>query len=92
MAMIVGRTRIASGRPSGIGIGRRQPLHQADHVVADIAEQPGRHRRQILGDLDARFRDEAAQGRQRLSLRLERAVRSASALRLISALALRRAR
>ena len=51
----------------GIRVGVRQALHQAHHVVAEEAEQPGGHGRQALGQGDARLFDQAAQLVQRLA-------------------------
>ena len=49
------------GNADRIRIGRRQFLHQPHHVVAEIAEHAGRHRRQAVGQCDAAFRDQRAQ-------------------------------
>ena len=78
----VGRIRIASGMPIGSGLGARQLLHQPHHVVAEIAEQAGRHRRQLFGQRDAAFGDQRAQrverrlgaGREAVRLGARRAV------------------
>ena len=52
--------------PDGVGLRRRQPLHLADHVVAEIAKHPGRHRRhRSLDGGDSRLRDQRAQGGER---------------------------
>ncbi len=48
-----------------IRIGIRQALHQPDHVVAEIAEQPGRHRRQRRRQVDPAFGDQGAQRGER---------------------------
>ena len=61
----VGRTRIASGMPIGSRRGRRQILHQPHHVVAEIAEYAGGHRRQRGRQRDAAFGDERAQRGER---------------------------
>ena len=53
------------GDADRIGIGRRQFLHQPHHVVAEIAEDAGRHGRQRVGQLDPAFGDQRAQGRKR---------------------------
>ena len=53
------------GNADRIGIGRRQFLHQPHHVVAEIAEHAGRHRRQAVGQVDAAFRDQRAQRLER---------------------------
>ncbi len=42
-----------------------QALHQGDHVVAEIAEQPRRHRRQRLRRRDAALGDQGAQRGER---------------------------
>ncbi len=63
--MMVGRTSTASGMPIGSGFGRRQFLHQPHHVVAEIAEHAGGHRRQAVGQCDAAFRDQRAQRLER---------------------------
>ena len=57
----VGRSMIGVREADRIRIGRRQFLHQPHHVVAEIAEQAGRHRRQLLGQRDAAFGDQRAQ-------------------------------
>ena len=57
----VGRTRIASGMPIGSWPGLRQVLHQPHHVVTEIAEHAGGHRRQSRGQRDAAFGDDVAQ-------------------------------
>jgi hypothetical protein len=40
-------------------------FHQADHVIAEITEQPGGNGRQALGQVDPAFGDQRAQGVQR---------------------------
>ena len=63
----VGRSMIGVRQADRIRIGRRQLLHQPHHVVAEIAEQAGHHRRQLLGQRDAAFGDQRAQrGERRL--------------------------
>ncbi len=59
---------IASGRPIGSGLAGRQFLHQAHHVVAEIAEDAGRHRRQAVRQLDrdSRRSARAAPSKRRL--------------------------
>ena len=57
------------GNADRIGIGRRQIFHQPHHVVAEIAEHAGRHRRQAVGQIDAAFGDQRAQ-------RVERRIRA----------------
>ena len=47
------------GHAERVGIGRRQLLHQPHHVVAEIAEHAGRHRRGIFRQLDAAFGEQA---------------------------------
>jgi hypothetical protein len=44
---------------------RAEPLHLPDHVVAEIAEEAGRHRRQPLVQLECRFGHEPAKAHQR---------------------------
>jgi hypothetical protein len=56
---------IASGRPIGSGFSSGSRFHIADHVVAQEAEQAGRHRRQALGQLHLAFADQDTQGLQR---------------------------
>ena len=74
------------GKAERIGIRRGQLLHLAHHVVAEIAEYAGRHRRQAGRQVDPRFLDQAAQRRQRRLRRgsNSRPVRRAGS-RLISA-------
>ena len=73
MITTVGRTRMASGIPIGSGLGGDSFFHQPDHVVAQIAEHPGRHGRQAVGQHEPAFVDEGAQRRQRrLAAGLER--------------------
>ena len=50
------------GRYSVIGLAGRQVLHLPHHVVTEIAEHAGRHRRQIVGQIDPAFRDQHPQG------------------------------
>ena len=53
-----------------VDVGQR--LHLAHHVVAEIAEDAGRHGRQLMGQMDVRFRDDATQRlERRLGHRLE---------------------
>src|SRR6185437_1032484 len=60
------------GQADRIGVLVRQPLHVADHVVAQEAEHAGRHRRQSRGQLHLAFADQRAQRVQRPALdRLE---------------------
>ena len=66
ITIMVGRIRRASGTPTGSGLSSRQALDQAHHVVAEIAEQAGRHRRSALRQFDAALGDEVAQGLQRM--------------------------
>ena len=49
----------------GIGLGRGEPLHVTHHVVAQIAENAGRHRRQVGRHLDGGVGQEGPQRRQR---------------------------
>ena len=74
------------GNADRIGMAGGQLLHQPHHVVAEIAEHAGRHRRQAVGQRDAAFGDQRA---QRLERRLAGRARSRRAwrcaLRLISA-------
>ena len=55
------------GHADRVGLGRRQPLHLAHHVVAEIAEDAGCHRRQFVrfGGGDARFGDQGPQRDER---------------------------
>ncbi len=55
------------GDADRVGLGRRQPLHLAHHVVAEIAEDAGGHRRKLalVCRGDARFGDQRAQGNER---------------------------
>ena len=46
------------GQADRIGVLVRQPLHVADHVVAQEAEQAGRHRRQAGRQLHLAFADQ----------------------------------
>ena len=62
---MVGRTITASGIADRIRIGLRQLLHLPHHVVAEIAEDAGRHRRQRLGQFDTAFGEEGAQRLER---------------------------
>ena len=56
-----------------IGIHIRQMLDQADHVIAQIAEQPRAGGRQVIGQVDPAGSDQRAQIVQRIAvLRLER--------------------
>ncbi len=64
MTMMVGRIMSASGTPMGSGFCGRQALDKAHRVVAQIAENPGGHRRQVLRDIDARRVEKSAQRRQ----------------------------
>ena len=66
------------GDADRIGMGGRQFLHQPHHVVAEIAEHAGGHRRQALGQRDAAFGDQRAQ-------RLERRLRAGRKARRIAA-------
>ncbi len=80
------------GNADRVGIGRGQLLHQPHHVVAEIAEHAGRHRRQVVGQRDAAFGDQRA---QRLERRLRARRRNASgvgARRAVDLGALRRRR
>ena len=53
------------GNPQHIRIGCRQLFHQPDHVVAEIARKPARHRRQALRHVEPRLRDQIAQALDR---------------------------
>jgi hypothetical protein len=55
------------GHADRIGLGRRQPLHMAHHVVAEIAEHARRHRRQSGRHVDVRFGEQRAQCVERLA-------------------------
>ncbi len=69
---MVGRIKTASGVPIDIRIWCRQLFHQPDHVVAEIAKDPGGHRRQTLRHIDFAFLDQRAECRKRrIVLRLE---------------------
>ena len=61
IATMRGRIRIASGTPIASRLGRRQLLHQPHHVVGEVAENAGRHRRQARGHGDAAFGDQRAE-------------------------------
>ena len=64
---MVGRIEDRVGNADRVGIGRRKLLHQPHHVVAEIAEHAGGHRRQCLGQFDPAFGDQRAQrGERRL--------------------------
>jgi hypothetical protein len=58
-------------------------LHQPDHVIAEIAEQPGRHRGQAVGHLDPAFGQERTQGIQRVARQIGKGRGSKRASRLI---------
>ncbi len=70
------------GNADRVGTGRPQILHQANHVIAEIAENAGGHRRQRIRQRDAAFGDECAQRlerrrsgrRKRVGIILSRAV------------------
>ena len=53
------------GKPEHIGRRRGKPLHVPHNVVAEIAEQPHRHRRQFRRKLHLRLSDEAFQRHER---------------------------
>ena len=53
------------GGSDRVGFRRRQPLHLAHHVVAEIAEHARRHRRQAGNRGNGRFVEQGAQGFQR---------------------------
>ena len=55
------------GQAERVGRHVGQMLDQPDHVIAEIAEQPGAGRRQILGQGDAAFGDQGAQIGQRIA-------------------------
>ena len=46
------------GAPAIIG----EVFDEADGVEAHVAEDPGRHRRQVVGQVDGRFGEEVAEG------------------------------
>ena len=76
------------GNADRVGVGLRQLLHQAHHVVAEIAEDAGRHRRQPVGQRDAAFGDQRAQRCQRRPrCRARRRRARCARVRLISACA-----
>jgi hypothetical protein len=52
------------GQVQRIGIGLAQRLQQADHVIAEDAEQPCGHGRQARRQVEARGRHQGAQGTQ----------------------------
>ena len=81
----VGRIRIASGTFSASGLGVRQALHQPHHVVAEIAEQARRHRRQIVGRAMRSPRSARAGSRGERLVALGSKARGSSAWRSISA-------
>ena len=61
------------GNPDRIGLAGRQVLHLPHHVVTEIAEHAGRHRRQRVGKFDAALGDQRAQRiERRRAARLER--------------------
>ena len=53
------------GNPDRIWLWLGEALHLTDHVVAEIAEDAGRHGGEIIGRIDMRFGDQCAQGGQR---------------------------
>ena len=62
----------AVGNVQGVGRRVRQPLHQAHGIVAHVAEDAGRHRRQLGGQRDLRVGEQGAQrGERRLCLARE---------------------
>ena len=65
IANSVGRISSASGTPMIVAVLLRQRLHQPDHVVAEIADQTARHRRQMRGHVQTRLVDQRAQAFQR---------------------------
>ena len=54
------------GQAEGVGVDVRQALDEADHVVAEVAEEAGGHRRQAVGQLDGALGDEGAEARERV--------------------------
>ncbi len=74
------------GNAERIGTRRRQILHQPHHVVAEIAEHAGRHRRQRRGQRDAALaRSARARPSSGASLTGTKAAGSVWTVRLISA-------
>ena len=55
------------GHADRIGLGGRQTLHVAHHVIAEVAENAGRHRRQAGGKVDFGLRQQRAQRLERLA-------------------------
>ena len=55
------------GHADRIGLGRRQALHAPHHVVAEIAENARRHRRQAGRHVDARFGEQRSQRLERIA-------------------------
>ncbi len=53
------------GQTQRIGVAFGQPLDQPDHVVAEIAEQPGRRGRHVGGQVDPAFGEQRAQAVER---------------------------
>ena len=53
------------GNADRVGTGLRQVLHQPHHVVAEIAEYAGGHRRQSRGQRNAALGNDVAQRRER---------------------------
>ena len=53
------------GQAERVGVDVRQVLDEPHHVVAEVAEEAGRHRRQRGRQLDAALADQRAQARER---------------------------
>ena len=70
-----GRIRMASGTRIASGFGVRQLLHQPHHVVGEVAEDAGRHRRQAARHGDAAFADQRAERGERVLRRRARSAR-----------------
>ena len=54
------------GQAERVGVDVRQALDQPDHVVAEVAEEAGGHRRQLRRQLDPALGDQRAQARERV--------------------------
>ena len=55
------------GQTQRRGLVGRQPLHQPDHVIAHIAEEPGCHGRQARRQIDPGLGDQRTQRQQRIA-------------------------
>ena len=82
----VGRIRMASGTLERVRVGLRQALHLAHHVVAEIAEEARRHRRQVVREGQGALGDQRAQALEgRTLVAARRRLARSAALRSIAA-------